>query len=411
MAIRTDISFDWESSPRRITVDAPSTEFTMQDIQDTLRHNEALLVNCDNPQIVEGSGKVVLDTEGNAVGLTVQLINATIGFEARLGPTWVECSLSGGNLSGLEADKETVTVQVTHNNPYVNINKTSSVSATISESAISDSLDYAGILFYDENSTHSGQSHPVGTSSYPINNIEDGIALSIKYGLREMYCNSNVNIDRDITGFSVYGIIPKLILYTHGFRMDRCKFKEIILNGDFNNSLIKVNGCQIAEALNVYGAIDNSYLAGRIKIAADQNLNLDNSQSGIPGLDSPEIDMNAGEDTTLGLRAYSGGLTITNCDTPACVATLGFTDGGKPHLEPSCTDGLLSVRGLGHMDNRANGTEVDDSAFLDPIDIATLKMVTQNKVTKVGNIITIYEDDGTTPWKQYDLTDGQRIEV
>ena len=132
MAIRNDITFNWESSPRQITVDAPSIEFTMQDILDTLRHNEALDTNIDNPSIVIGSGKVVLDDQGNAVGLTVQLINATIGFEVRSGPTWIECNLLGGNLSGLEADESTVTTIVTHNNPYVNINKTSSVSATIS---------------------------------------------------------------------------------------------------------------------------------------------------------------------------------------------------------------------------------------------------------------------------------------
>lgn len=43
--------------------------------------------------------------------------------------------------------------------------------------------------------------------------------------------------------------------------------------------------------------------------------------------------------------------------------------------------------------------------------IVLIKKLMNNKVTKAGEIITIYEDDNTTPWKQYDLTDGQRIEV
>jgi len=34
-----------------------------------------------------------------------------------------------------------------------------------------------------------------------------------------------------------------------------------------------------------------------------------------------------------------------------------------------------------------------------------------NKVTKSGDIITIYEDDGTTIWKQFDLSGGGRVEV
>lgn len=34
-----------------------------------------------------------------------------------------------------------------------------------------------------------------------------------------------------------------------------------------------------------------------------------------------------------------------------------------------------------------------------------------NKVTKSGDTITIYEDDETTIWKQFDLTGGQRVEL
>ena len=241
--------------------------------------------------------------------------------------------------------------------------------------AIAKALDYGGKLTYDENSSNSGQDHPVGTHAVPVNNIEDGIAICIKYGLHSVHTHSNIHLDRDVEGFNMEGAIPNLIFYTHGFKAHLCKFEEIKISGDFNNSLIKVKGCYVMEALNVYGAIDDSYLGGRVLIAAGQNLNLDNSQSGIPGLDSPEIDMNAGNDTTLSLRVYSGGMTITNCDTPDCIATLSFSDGGKPHLEPSCTDGLLSVRGIGHMDDRSAGTVVEDSAFFDPADIQFLRDV------------------------------------
>ena len=37
--------------------------------------------------------------------------------------------------------------------------------------------------------------------------------------------------------------------------------------------------------------------------------------------------------------------------------------------------------------------------------------LTGNKVTKSGDIITIYEANGTTVWRQYDLSDGGRVEV
>jgi hypothetical protein len=39
-----------------------------------------------------------------------------------------------------------------------------------------------------------------------------------------------------------------------------------------------------------------------------------------------------------------------------------------------------------------------------------IRKILENKVTKSGDIITIYEDDDTTPWRQYDLSSGGRVE-
>jgi len=42
--------------------------------------------------------------------------------------------------------------------------------------------------------------------------------------------------------------------------------------------------------------------------------------------------------------------------------------------------------------------------------LESLLKLTGNKVTKAGNIITIYETDGVTVWKEFDLSNGGRIE-
>lgn len=371
MSVRTDITFDWEVSPRKVTVDAPSVEFTMQDVLDTLRHNESLSQNMDNQQIVNGNGKVILDAAGNATGLTVQLINATVGFEARDGTEqggtndWTECSLSGGNLSGLETDGTTVTTQVTHNNSFVNINKTSSVSATISESKTNEVLAYDNILHFDAGNVNgTGRLYPVGTSANPVNNVADGVALAAKYFLATVYTHSDITMDRDVSKFNVVGQTPDLLLNPNGFKMDLCSINSMNINGDFNDSLIHIYNSEIINALNIYGKIKDSYLIGTTLISANQDLTITDSESGVAGQGSPTIDMKSNEDTTLSLRVYSGGLTLENCDTPACVTTMSFVDGGKPHLEPSCTDGYISIRGSGFMDDRSDGSIIDDSAFI-----------------------------------------------
>lgn len=105
MAIRSDISIDWSLSPRIITIDAPSTKITMQDLYDTLRTEE--VVQVDEPRIIAGAGKEPLG-DGLLVGLTLTLNNALLAFEARTGPSYIQCLVSGGNLVAVDNNGDPV---------------------------------------------------------------------------------------------------------------------------------------------------------------------------------------------------------------------------------------------------------------------------------------------------------------
>lgn len=371
MAVRNDITIEWELSPRKITIDSPSTTCSMQDLLDTLRYREALSKNCDNLSIVDASGKETLNEDGDKVGITVTLLNATIGFETRPGPDWVQCYLDGGNVAGQDVNGEPTSF-TTHNNPFVNITKTSSVSATITEGAVDKSLDYDGVLVFDAVNGYAGQDHPFGTRAYPTNNIDDGIAIATQYGLSDVLLKSDLDLDRDVMNWSIKGQFQDIVFSANGFKANRCSFHNVTIEGDFNDSYMEVHDAIMGlNVENIYGNIKDVWLGGRILIAAGQNINIADSESSIAGNSSPVIDMHQGADTTLSLRAKSGGMTITNCDTPNCIATLEFI-AGKPHLEPSNTDGFISVRGTATLDDRSDGTLVDTSSLIDP---ALLRLV------------------------------------
>jgi hypothetical protein len=86
VAERTDISVDFNVSPRIIEVAAPSTELTMQDLVDTLRALEDDLPRgLVEPKLTDASGKEPLGG-GVSVGITVALQNAQVTFEARTTP-------------------------------------------------------------------------------------------------------------------------------------------------------------------------------------------------------------------------------------------------------------------------------------------------------------------------------------
>ncbi|TET41496.1 MAG: hypothetical protein E3J60_04510, partial [Dehalococcoidia bacterium] len=83
---------------RTIVIEAPQTEVAIQDLINAIRDWEDELVNLDEPSLANASGKQNLGG-GVLVGITLELINNwRVQFEGRLGPDYVSCRISGGNL-------------------------------------------------------------------------------------------------------------------------------------------------------------------------------------------------------------------------------------------------------------------------------------------------------------------------
>lgn len=243
----------------------------------------------------------------------------------------------------------------------------------VSDTKISDSLAYNDILVYDEVNGFAGTGHPFGTTAKPSNNITDGLSIIQEFSLSRIHTKSDVNLDRDLDGFVVISIGFNKTFFPNGFRANNFKFLDINFSGDFNNSNIQMTNGSVLEALNVYGKMQNAWHVGRILISANQDLQRDECKSGVSGFDSPIMDLHLGEDVELSDRGFSGGLTYINCDTVNTKVTASFQDGGKPHLEPSCTSGVLSIRGQGALDDRSDGATVDTSAWIEASSVQEIK--------------------------------------
>lgn len=157
MAIRTDLSVNWELSPRIITVAAPSTTITIQDLHDTCRDIEDNLPEAQEfDHLVDSAGKEPLGG-GAYVGITLTLQNAKLAFEARPPSTFVPCTVSGGNLVAVDENGDNMDpIQVT---AYTQVTIAQSSSPTI----IQAESDY-GMLYLLESMRGSHKS--VGTIYY-----------------------------------------------------------------------------------------------------------------------------------------------------------------------------------------------------------------------------------------------------
>jgi len=236
----------------------------------------------------------------------------------------------------------------------------------INDAAVQEYLTYGTQLVYNEVNGFSGSTFPIGTAFKPVNNVEDALIISNRYNIHEFSLASDMNVTSNISNLKIIGINNSLIK-SSGSTVNNCHFINTNMFGDFGNSFIITESCVISDTQNVYGAMDNCYLNGTLLLSVGSNTTISHSSSSIPGTSSPVIDMNSGGTTTLSVRDYSGGLRIKNANTSGCTATVEFV-GGKMHIDPTCIDGLLDIRGVAYLNDETNGggSIILSNALLDP---------------------------------------------
>jgi hypothetical protein len=128
MAVRTDFTVDWSASPRIITIADPSASVSIQDLHDTLRSIEDEPANMAYDHLINSAGKESLGA-GVLVGITAELQNAKLAFEARGGPSFVQCTIIGGNLVAVDGNGDAI--EPIETTAYTQVVLTNSTSASL----------------------------------------------------------------------------------------------------------------------------------------------------------------------------------------------------------------------------------------------------------------------------------------
>jgi hypothetical protein len=97
------VTVDFEMSPRIATVPISLDAVTVQDWHDTLTNIQGRPENMSFDDLIDSAGKEDLGG-GVAVGVTATMQNCKIAFSARLGPSYVQCTVSGGNIVALDGN-------------------------------------------------------------------------------------------------------------------------------------------------------------------------------------------------------------------------------------------------------------------------------------------------------------------
>lgn len=362
MAIRNDIYIDWVSSPRIITILAPSEFINIQDLVDTCRYNEALITNIQFPQIISAAGKDSLGS-GVYVGLTATLLNAVVAFEARPGPEFIQCSIDGGNL--VATDYYGNNISPVKTTSFTQVLRTSSSSATLQELADIQYSSFSNGITIDLNSSYSGTTYPNGTPRQPVNNFDDALLLANSRGFSKLYIKGDALIDHGLnySGKIFYGesITKSTLTITSLAQVAGCMFYDATIQGTLDGGST-IKGCEILDLNYVNGIIDSSILHGTIELSGDAiflDCWGDNETT-------PVIDF-ANSSAALTLSNYNGRIVLKNKpgQEPATIEL----NSGLVILENTITSGLLTIRGIGQLIDHSNGATVDYSYLLNPKNI------------------------------------------
>jgi hypothetical protein len=393
MTVRNDLSFDWISSPRIITVLSPSTDITVQDLVDTCRVEEEQLYNLQYAKIINANGKDSLGG-GVFVGITATLQNALLAFEARPGPTFVQCNVQGGNLVAEDINGNNIDPILT--TAYTQVVRTSSSSSTLQELADIQYSSFSNGVTVNFLSPYSGTVYPIGTPRQPVNNFLDALDIANSRGFSKLFIIGNALVDSGLnySGKVFYGesITKSTLTIDPLAQVNGCEFHDATITGTLDGGST-IKDCRVLNLNYVDGIIESSVLTGIITLDGDA-LILD-CWSDTPN-NHPVIDFNNSA-SAFAMRNYDGSIIIEN-KSRSEPATIDLSS-GQITLDTTVTAGNIIVRGIGQLINNSSGTAVVNSSFLlSPISITNAVLDEPNSNHLIsGSIGEAIANSGLTP--------------
>lgn len=231
---------------------------------------------------------------------------------------------------------------------------------------INELLAYDGKIYLDDINGFTGTTYPVGTIASPVNNLDDLLTLAAQINTKDLYLfnsfiivdesGNTIGITQNFNEFNIYPVRDDLQITVNSGEPGIISGSRVIrfhhLNSDYKNELVSFNNCIVENFQNLNGSMSNCTLQGTLSISSDSIL--DNC---LGGTIDPIITL-ADSGITVLFREYSGNIIIdsmTNDDDRIEIDLIA----GRIEVTSGCTNGIIDVRGVGHItDNSLSGCTV-----------------------------------------------------
>lgn len=237
-----------------------------------------------------------------------------------------------------------------------NVNQVSVRSANSAGLVTSQAIEYGeygGRVTVDVLNGESGTIYPIGTLRRPVNNLADAALISSYRGFNTYSIIGNITFDTgdNLEEITIVGqnATRSNIIINAGSDTLNCEIIEARVTGNLDGGTILRN-CVISNLNYINGFLFNCMIdPGTISLGGTDTAHFLNCYSGVPGVNTPTIDMNGTgiEDTPLAIRNYNGGIKLIH-KTGNASASIDLGS-GQVIIDSSCTAGTLVVRGDGKV--------------------------------------------------------------
>ncbi len=394
-----------------------------------------------------GTFTPVIDFNGSGTSVSVRGYNGGLKIQNRSGTDAVSIDVNSGQVI---IDPTVIAGTITVRGVAKLIDNSTGTAVIVNELLESIKLQqiHGGVpryIFIDPASPNG-----TGYQQDPFSNFADAADFAAEFGIKRLVVMGDITLDRTMNGYEFYGVGTPVI-NIGGHNVNNSEFHDVELSGSIQGR-IHAHDCDLADNITgVNGEFTNCGLGGDITLANSARVIMDKCFSVIGGLGRPTITLGSGN-SNISVRSYSGGLTMLGVDHAGDEVTLEISQ-GKVTLDSTCTNGVISVRGIAQLTDNSNGSIVDITALIQPTgvnsiqsrvweEVATshisantmgllqnqikantdaislnvlevlaivelLQKFAKNRtlVDPINKTLTVYQDNGTTPLHVFDLKD------
>lgn len=264
-----------------------------------------------------------------------------------------------------------------------------------------------------------GTEYPIGTSSYPVNNLADAYSIASTRGLNKIYFVGNLTLTNvaDWTDFIIKGqndrrsiLTVNTGVLTDGLEIDDCTITGIIDGSNINIENSTVNDLSIKS-----GDLHNCGIDGTLTCTGNstEQIRMVNCfGAGNPITDPPALNL-GGDGPIVTMVRYTGLINVSNKSGSAVFGVA--LHGGTINLASSVTAGPVICAGLGVLNDSSAGATVSnllvstDAGIISELNQTTydgvtfevaiarlLSMATGRIVESSSGVFDFYEQDNTT---------------